>query len=119
MRSESRRQKRVARLIQEALGPILARELEPGSATLLSLTHVEVPSDLRSARVYISVFGGESEPVLRRLAERSGALRKSLAALVELKYNPELFFALDPSADMNERIERLLRSTKSHGTDPD
>jgi ribosome-binding factor A len=98
MREESRRQKRVARLLQEALGPLILRELEPGTATLVTVTHVDVPADLRSARVHISVFGGEPEAVLRRLEERAGLIRRHLASLVELKYNPELFFSREDRA---------------------
>ena len=114
MRNESRRQKRVASLIQEALVPLLLRELEPGAATLVTLTHVDVPADLRSAHVFVSVFGGEPEAVLQRLQDRAGHIRRNLASLVELKYNPELFFSLDPSADMDERIARLLETTQTH-----
>jgi len=117
MRQESRRQKRIASLLQEALGPLVLRELDAGAATLVTLTHVEVPADLRSAKVFVSVFGGDAAGILRRLEERSGHIRKHLASLVELKYNPELFFALDPSSEMDERIERLLRSTRDHEPD--
>ncbi len=113
MREESRRQKRVARLLQEALGPLLLKELDPGTATLVTLTHVDVPADLRSARVFVSVFGGDPEAVLSRLGERAGAIRRHLASVVDLKYNPELIFSLDPSADMDARIERLLETTHS------
>ena len=68
MREWSRRQKRVASLLQEALGPLILRELEPGAATLVTVTHVDVPADLRSAQVFVSVFGGDSGAVLQRLA---------------------------------------------------
>jgi ribosome-binding factor A len=119
MREEGRRQRRVASLLLEALGPLILRELEPGAATLVTLTHVDVPADLRSAQVFVSVFGGDSGAVLQRLQDRAGRIRKHLASLVELKYNPELFFSLDPSADMDERIGRLLKSTQSHDRDAD
>lgn len=119
MREENRRQKRVARLLQETLGPLLLRELEPDAATLVTLTHVDVPADLRSALVFVSVFGGDSGAVLRHLQDRAGHIRRRLASLVELKYNPELFFSLDPSADMDARIGRLLKSTQSHDRDAD
>ena len=118
MRETSRRQKRVARLLQEALGPLILRELEPGAATLVTLTQVDVPADLRSARVYVSVFGGDAAAVLRTLQDRAGHIRRHLASLVELKYNPELFFSLDPSHDMDERIGRLLEATH-HDRDAD
>ena len=119
MRDESRRQKRIARLLQEALGPLVLRELEAGAATLVTITHVDVQADLRSARVFLSVFGGDAAAVLGRLEERSGAVRRHLASEVELKYNPQLFFSLDPSADADARIERLLKSTQTDDRKPD
>ncbi len=56
------------------------------------------------ARVFLSVFGGDAAAVLGRLEERSGAVRRHLASQVELKYNPELFFSLDPSATRTRGI---------------
>ncbi|MBE0711717.1 MAG: hypothetical protein IH583_04985, partial [Candidatus Aminicenantes bacterium] len=38
-----------------------------------------------------------------------------LAARVRLKYNPQLFFALDPGPEHQERIDRLIEETKKHG----
>ena len=63
-------------------------------------------------------FGGDAAAVLRTLQDRAGHIRRHLASLVELKYNPELFFSLDPSHDMDERIGRLLEATH-HDRDAD
>ena len=115
MRQESRRQRKIASLLQEALSAILRDELRPPENLLLSVTRVDVPSDLRSARVYLSIFGaGDPAAVLAGLEERSGAIRRRLASAVEMKYNPQLFFLLDPSAGEIERIERILDESRKH-----
>jgi ribosome-binding factor A len=109
MPNDGRRPKRVARLIQEALGGILAQELPEAAADILTVTRVDVPADLKSARIFVSVFGPvPPDAVLALCAARIGAIRHRLAMAVALKYNPRLEFALDPSADLNDRIERLL-----------
>jgi ribosome-binding factor A len=109
MGEESRRQRKISSLLQEALSAILQEELRPESGLLISVTRVDVLSDLRSARVYLSVFGaGDPAAVLARLEERAGAVRRRLASTVELKYNPQLFFTIDPSAAEVERIDRIL-----------
>ena len=114
MKEESRRQKRIGSLLQEALGRILIEELQRRDDDgLVTVTRVDVPSDLKTARVYLSVFGSDDPGrILAHLERRAGFLRKLLASAVKLKYNPELFFALDPTADMSERIERILQSAK-------
>ena len=113
MREESLRQKRVSRVLRDALGPILADELRLESGGLVSVTRVEVPAGLRLARVYLSFFGlPDPSSALAFLEGRSGSIRRRLASTVEMKYNPQLFFRLDPSAAEVERIDRLLDASK-------
>jgi ribosome-binding factor A len=111
------RSRRVADLIQEELGRLLIREFqEPGSG-LVTVTRVEVTPDLLIARVYLSVFGSpDPEAFLARLESRKGFLRKSLASRVKLKYNPALFFALDPGPEYADKIDQLIERTKKDGS---
>jgi len=114
MRDESRRQKRIASLLREALSRVLIEELHGVSPALVTVTRVDVPADLQSARVLLSVFGVEdAAPVFAHLERRTGFIRRRLAAAVKLRYNPMLFFAPDQTADMDERIDRLLRTNKT------
>jgi ribosome-binding factor A len=111
MKSESRRQKRMASLLQEALSAVLPSELWDFKASLVSVTRVEVQADLRSARVLLSVFGpADPEDVRGHLERRTGAIRHRLASIAEFKYNPQLFFVLDPSAEEIEKITRIIES---------
>jgi ribosome-binding factor A len=115
MRDESRRQKRIASLLQEALSRILIDELREDTGDLVTVTRVDVPADLKSARIYVSIYGPDDPAdVLVRLGQRAGPIRRILASSVKLKYNPQLFFALDPSADLNDRIEQLLGPSKKN-----
>ena len=120
MRDESRRQKRIGSLLQEALSRIVIEELHEITGALVTVTRVDVPADLKTARVYVSIFGGgDPAPVFAHLEKRTGPLRKRLAAAVKLKYNPQLIFRLDPGADMNDRIDRLLRASANDEHDAD
>ena len=75
--TESRRQKRVGSLIMEALSRLLIEDLQDPSIGLITVTRVEMSSDLKSARVYISAFGdGEKETIIDNLNERKAYLRK-------------------------------------------
>ena len=99
----------MASILREALSAILPSELWDFKASLVSVTRVEVQADLRSARVLLSVFGpADPEDVRGHLERRTGAIRHRLASAAEFKYNPQLFFALDPSAESVERITRII-----------
>jgi len=115
LKDESRRQKRISSLLQEALSRILIDELRGVTGGLVTVTRVDVPADLKSARVYVSVYGpDDSAGVVTRLEQRAGTIRRILASSAKLKYNPQLFFALDPSAELNDRIERILEPSKKN-----
>jgi ribosome-binding factor A len=118
MKDESRRQKKIGSLLLEALSRLLIQELHDVTTALVTVTRVDVPADLKTAHVHLSVFGAEDPaPIFAHLERRTGLIRKSLASTVKLKYNPMLFFSLDPTADMSERIDRLLQTTRTDGHD--
>lgn len=113
--SESRRQKRVASLIKEELGRLLMEDIQGSSRGLITITRVEMSSDLKSARVYISLFGsGEKETIIDSLNERKGHFRKSIASKINLKYNPMLIFSLDPASDYERRIDELIDQVRKN-----
>jgi ribosome-binding factor A len=108
----SRRPKRVANLIKEALGRILLREFQGGSG-LITVTRVEMTADLQTARVYLSFFGGiREDEVLELIEKRKGYLRKSIASEVKLKYNPHLIFVRDPAPEFERRLDALMENLK-------
>jgi ribosome-binding factor A len=116
MKDTSRRQKKIGSLLQETLGRILSEELSGVTTALVTVTRVDVPADLRSARVYLSVFGAEDPSLIfAHLERRTGSLRRLLASAVKLKYNPMLFFVPDPTAGETERIDRILQAIKTDG----
>jgi len=111
------RPRRVAELVQAELSRLLLSEFQNAETGLLTVTRVEMTPDLRQARVFLSVLGpgGAGEAVLERLEKSMGYIRRALASRVKVKYNPELFFLLDPGAEHQERIDRLIEEIKTHG----
>lgn len=107
------RVKRVEALIKEALSPLLIKDFQDAASGLLTVTRVEMTADLRTARVFVSVFGGaDREAVLDRISQAAGLLRKAVASRVKLKYNPQLIFTLDLGPDHEARIDALLKQAK-------
>lgn len=110
------RPRRVAELVQAEISRLLITEFQDPASGLLTVTRVEMTPDLHSARITFSVFGtADPRDILARLEKRKGQIRRALASRVRLKYNPQLFFALDPGPEHQERIDRLIEETKKHG----
>ncbi len=110
------RTRRVAELIRSELSRLLLAEFQDPASGLLTVTRVEMTPDLLTARVFLTVFGADDPAALLDRIERGrGALRKALATRVKLKYNPQLFFGLDPGPEHQDRIDRLIEEAKRHG----
>lgn len=109
----TRRQKRVSSLIKEEVSRLLIEAIQDPSSGLITVTRVEMSKDLKTAHIYFSFFGHErKETILELLEKRKGYLRKSVASKVKLKYNPMLIFSLDPTQDIEEKIDKIIKNEK-------
>ena len=113
------RPERLAAAIQEEISDIL-RGMKDPRLGFVSVTGVEVSSDLRYARIYVSVLGSsaEEEATLEALRHAQGFLRSELGRRIRLRHVPEINFRLDPSIRHGARIFELLREldqSKSSG----
>jgi ribosome-binding factor A len=113
-KSSSQRQLRVGELIRHALAQMLERGevRDPDLAGLVvTVTEVRPSPDLKNATVYVMPLGGiGGELVLSALKRAAPFLRGRIARELELRYAPELRFALDESFAEADRIETLLRT---------
>ena len=117
----SHRQRRVGELIHEEMADLLQREVQDPRLHQVSITGVEVSSDLENARVYFSLIGNEADvaDVGKAFEHASGFLRRELAARVKLRFMPTLTFHFDNSLNEGDHIERLLRQIAEDQVDPE
>jgi len=111
MKQETSRSQRVADLVRSELSLLVLTEAHDPELRKVTITDVEMPPDLRSAKVFFSCLGGDEErakaaDALRRAA---GYLRREVAQRCRLRYAPELHFASDHSLERGARIEELLQ----------
>jgi ribosome-binding factor A len=100
---------RVNEVVKRELSGVIAREIAFEGA-LVSINHVDVSSDLKSAHVFVSVLGSESgEKVMNRLEEHRPALQSELARRVTMKFTPHLLFHLDESIARGSRVVDILQ----------
>ncbi|HEX6585717.1 MAG TPA: 30S ribosome-binding factor RbfA [Solirubrobacterales bacterium] len=104
------RMRRVNEAIREILGDAITAELKDPRIGFVTVTEVDTSPDLRSARVYVSVLGDQSERerTLEGLRSSHGFLQGRIAAATHMKRTPTLTFEYDESIDRGARIARLL-----------
>ena len=116
----SRRTRQVGDLLREELTDIIRTEVKDPRIGFFSITHVEVPTDLRSARVFVSVLGPDEERIATLAALRSAAgfIRYHLKPRLHMRQIPELEFRDDRSMEHAEQIGRALRDLNLAGATP-
>jgi len=104
------RMRRVNEVIRQVLGDAIATDLKDPRIGFVTVTDVDTSPDLRTARVYVSVLGGEAEreKTLVGLRSSHGFLQGRIAAELRMKRTPTLTFHYDESVDRGVRISRLL-----------
>ncbi len=113
MPTDVKRALRVSARLARELAWLLAREVRDPGAANVTVTRVEMPDDLRSARVYVRLLEGGDDAARRKqalagLRRASGMLRKDAARRMGLRYAPELRFFYDEAPDHTTRIQLLL-----------
>jgi ribosome-binding factor A len=104
------RMRRVDEAMREVLSAAITSELKDPRVGFVTVTAVQTTTDLRQARVYVSVLGADA--VRRRsldgLRSAHGYLQRRVAEELRLKHTPTLEFVYDDTADRGQRIEELL-----------
>jgi ribosome-binding factor A len=109
------RPERVAELVQREVTDILARKLRDPRLVGITVTDVEVTSDLKLATVFVSTLAGGAEraAALEGLRRAAGFVRHELAPRLGLREVPEVRFRFDESIERGARVEDILRRLKS------
>ena len=84
---------------------------------MTSVVAVNVTSDLRYAKAYISVMGDEGvqKRAIEGLKTAAGYVRREIGKRIDLRYTPEFIFELDRSIEHGAHIEKLLKSVRNDG----
>ena len=111
-----RRVDRIEEQLRMELSEIIELELSDPRIGLVTVTSVKVTSDLRHARIFISVLGGadERKKAIAGLRSATSYVKRSLAKrLHHLRRVPDLIFEYDESLEEGIRIEELFNQIKS------
>ncbi|MCU0349828.1 MAG: 30S ribosome-binding factor RbfA [Flavobacterium sp.] len=121
---ETNRQKKIGALLQTDLVDILQGEVRKNGITnlIISVSKVNVTSDLSIAKVFLSVFPSEKGPELLAAVKTNAPLIKhDLAQRVknQLRKVPNLIFYIDDSLDYIEKIDNALTRSDNPVINPD
>ena len=113
---------------QKEISAILrkVKDRNPQMKGMISVTETDVAPDLKTAYVYVSVYGttdAETKNTLSLLQDNAGFIRHELAQVMRMRTVPALTFRLDKSmvygAKMDELFKKISINNPTDETDGD
>ena len=108
--TKNRRVLRVEKELREIVGLHLVGGFHGELNGLVTISRVSVTSDLRSARINVSVIGSEAEQEasLEVLNKYGYEVQREIAKALPLRYCPKVKFFLDKSLEKVLKVEKIL-----------
>ena len=105
----SNRTVRINELLQRELSDILRKRYQTESVAI-TITEVRVAPDLRDARVFVSVVGGDEVAAARLawLRRQAPGIRAEVARRIVLKFLPKFEYVFDKSTSRGTRVQQLI-----------
>ena len=110
--AQGHRPDRVGEQIRDVLSEVLTRgEVHDPGIGFITLTRVQVTSDLQIARVFYTSLGDPKarKETARALDRATPFFRRQVAGRLRLRRAPEFEFRFDESIENQDRIEQILR----------
>jgi len=119
----SRRLLKAAEAIREVVSMSILTELRDPRIRDVTVTHVEMAPDMRTAKVHVSIMGNESRQnlALRSLQNAAGFLQQKISDRIDTRYTPRLQFILDKGVKNSIAVSRILSEVlgETKPTEPD
>ena len=118
----SNRINRINEEIQKCLADRIRELKDPRvSTTMISITRVETTPDLRYTKVYVSFLEeNKAADAMKGLKSAAGWLRREIGHALNLRYTPQIMWALDDSIVYGAKLLELINSlevSEDDGTD--
>lgn len=122
MKKNSTKNRIVSQEVRRELSRLILEEVkDPRIAQLTTVTDVYVAPDLKTAKVYVSVYGDEAvkKETFAGLRNAAPFLRSMLAKNLNMRHTPQLFFTADDSLEYGMRMDALIASVSAQNSDSD
>ncbi|MBR4834434.1 MAG: 30S ribosome-binding factor RbfA [Thermoguttaceae bacterium] len=106
----SRRTLKAAQAIREVVATSLLTDLKDPRVETTTITKVEVTPDMRNAKVFFTILGGEAKErlALKGLQSAAGYLQQKCARRIDARYTPKLSFEVDEGLKNQIEVLRIL-----------
>lgn len=112
MPKEFGRSRRVAQFIKEELAVLIQRKFPLNQYGMITLTYVDLSSDLRHATVYFTVLNNKDpiEKLVTEINSEAGHFRHEISRMLTSRVVPSLRFKYDESIERAQHLTDIIDS---------
>lgn len=104
------RTRRIGEEIRKIVSTMLINGIkDPRINSMVSVTDVEVTSDLSYAYIYVSILGGDEESTLEGLRAAESYIRREIGRSIKIRHIPQIIFKVDDSLIKGMYIDSLIK----------
>ena len=105
-----RRPEHLGEALKVEISEVVGFELDDPRLEMVTVTDVEVSSDLRDAKVYVLIRGTseEIEKALKSLRNAATFVRQQVAMNLDLRHAPHVHFVRDTAEENASRVGEIL-----------
>ncbi len=102
---------RLANVLLKEISEILMTEIKDEDIKFVTITHIDLSSDLSYAKVYCTVLNDDNrDKCIHDLNSAKGFIRNELIKRkIEMRKIPELHFVFDESIEYGNKIENIIK----------
>lgn len=125
MKTDGRRVSRVEKEVQAIISTYIIRHLQSELPGLVTIGRVQIPADLRVARVYVSLLNinnsdqklhiKDLDDAIDTLQSHAVDIQNEISDKLKMKYLPKLTFFPDESTEKILKIEKILSTIGQNG----
>ncbi|MDG1687590.1 MAG: 30S ribosome-binding factor RbfA [Gammaproteobacteria bacterium] len=113
MAQEFSRTSRIGEVIMRELAQMIQQEVSDPRVGMVTVSHVDITSDLKYAKVYVTRLNGvesdqDIDECITGLTNAAGFLKRGIAKRVEIRTIPELRFHYDKSLEHGFHMDELI-----------
>lgn len=103
------RQEKINSLLRELASSFIKKNIS--SDAIMTVTRADILENLRSARVFVSVYpDGKEKEVFSLLKKKEKDFRNYIKPGMKMKFLPEVFFEIDRGLMAEKKIDELLKN---------
>jgi len=110
MNSTTKRSEQFEKYLKKKINEIIYRKINDPRISFVTITKVSTSTDLKYAKIYVSIYGDEDHNVncLKALRKATKFIRREIARESKIRYVPEITFFIDEEIEYQYRLFKIF-----------